>query len=104
MRQIYVCCPNEKRVMYEEIAKEKYKDMKICKDLLMADVMVIVGHPQTWTEQMCQEIEWGKMIQIDQEYVNEKMVNKEIYETLLSTTKRISLLNREKIHAYERER
>ena len=64
MRQMYICCPSDKKLACEAIAREKYKDMKICKDLMMADVMFVVGPPESWSEKMCQDMEWGRTVEM----------------------------------------
>lgn len=104
MRQMYICCPSDKKLACEAIAREKYKDMKICKGLMMADVMFVVGPPESWSEKMCQDMEWGRTVEMELKYVNEKMVDSKFYEVLISEKKTVQMLRSEKIYDYERER
>lgn len=51
-----------------------------------------------------QDMEWGRTVEMELKYVNEKMVDSKFYEALISEKKTVQMLRSEKIYDYERER
>ena len=49
-------------------------------------------------------MEWGRTVEMELKYVNEKMVDSKFYEALISEKKTVQMLRSEKIYDYERER
>lgn len=102
-RKLYLCCERNQKPFFKAKAESLYGDKWILHDRLEeADLIMVIGKKRT--ADMEQEIIQGNQLGISVQYVNERFINEEIYDALLSNRKEIKIRQTEKSKSHERER